>query len=179
MQPKLKLLRVLDILNETDETHPITAVGITLKLKEMNISAERKSVCRDINTLIEYGYEIVLCHDNKLGYYMKGEKKSTPAVSHRPVTTDLIEVTIEYKSEDADTVYDIIGKGNEEVNGDYITANIHLPSSELFPTLLRLGVKAKLIEPAYLKEDFEKTLSEISDFYKKRRDNAKMDVWLL
>ena len=75
MQPKLKLLKVLDILRDTDKSHPITAVGICKKLEEMGISAERKSVCRDIKTLTEYGYKITLCHDNKLGYYLEGEKE--------------------------------------------------------------------------------------------------------
>ena len=57
MQPKLKLLRILDILKETDATNPITAPAICSRLDEMGIKAERKSVCRDINTLIgQLGY---------------------------------------------------------------------------------------------------------------------------
>jgi hypothetical protein len=74
---KMKLLRVLDILKETDEYHPVTANEICKKLGAYSIEAERKSVCRDINTLMEYfnneddyGYEIKLCNDSRRGYCM-------------------------------------------------------------------------------------------------------------
>ncbi len=66
---KLKLLEILDILKDTNDTHPITAPQIREKLRLEGIEAERKSICRDINTLIEYGHDINLCSDNKLGYY--------------------------------------------------------------------------------------------------------------
>ena len=176
MQPKMKLLKVLDILRDTDKTHPITAVGICKKLEEAGISAERKSVCRDIKTLVEYGYKITLSHDNKLGYYMEGEK-AKPTV--KPVTLDLLRIKLEYKKEDADTVKAILGKGKTEEDGEYIIAEYALPSSSLFPTLLELGTTAKLIEPQEIKEEFENTLDEISEFYKKRRSNGKIDYWLL
>ncbi len=67
---KLKLLRVLDILKETDEEHPLTANQIIRQLALYGIDAERKSVLRDISTLQDYGYDILLHADNKLGYYM-------------------------------------------------------------------------------------------------------------
>ena len=178
MQPKLKLLKVLDILRDTDKSHPITAVGICKKLEEMDISAERKSVCRDIKTLTEYGYKITLCHDNKLGYYMEGKKeKCTP--QPKPVTLDLLHITVEFKKEDAEDVYALLGHGNQTEDGDYITSELGVPSSELFPTLFTLGSRVKLTEPTELKEEFEKKLEELAEFYHKRRSNGKMDVWLL
>lgn len=67
---KLKLLRILDILHETDENNPITATSIEKKLKLYEISAERKSICRDINALINYGYDINICADKRQGWYM-------------------------------------------------------------------------------------------------------------
>lgn len=67
---KQKLLCVLDILKETDEAHPITANRIVSRLKRQGIDAERKSVLRDIAALSEYGYDIELHSDNKLGYYL-------------------------------------------------------------------------------------------------------------
>lgn len=66
---KQKLLKILDILKKTDEAHPITANQIIKQLKLWGIDAERKSVLRDISVLTEYGYDIVLHHDNKLGFY--------------------------------------------------------------------------------------------------------------
>lgn len=176
MQPKLKLLKVLDILKETDKTHPITAVGICNKLSEFGIDAERKSVCRDIKTLIEYGYKITLSHDNKLGYYM--EKASKTEFDY-PVTLDLIKVTVECKKEDKEEVVSLLGNGSAEEDGDYLKMTVGVSSSALFPLLFTLGTKAKLIEPSELKEEFEKKLSDTAEFYKKRRANEKIDVWLL
>lgn len=67
---KQKLLYILDILKETDEAHPITTSRIVERLHRRGIDAERKSVLRDIAALTEYGYDIVLHSDNKLGYYL-------------------------------------------------------------------------------------------------------------
>ena len=75
LQKKIKLLYVLDILKRTDEQHPITTNQIVSKLQAYGIDAERKSVLRDINMLRdEYGCEIELSEDNKLGYYMAGRE---------------------------------------------------------------------------------------------------------
>ncbi len=68
---KLKLLKILEILSETDEDHPLTATQIRDKLLLYGITAERKSICRDINILKDdAGYDIALSEDNKQGYYM-------------------------------------------------------------------------------------------------------------
>lgn len=174
MQPKLKLLKILDILRETNPTNPITAPAICKRLAEMGIQAERKSVCRDINTLIEYGYNISLCHDNKLGYYMDAVD-----LPPQPVTLDIIRVTVEYKKENKELVASVMGKGKEEEDGDYIIAELGVPSSSLFANLFTLGDKVKLTAPIELKEEFERKLGEVSDFYKKRRDSGKIEVWLL
>lgn len=71
MNSKLKLLKILEILMETDEQHPLTALQINEKLKLYGIEAERKSICRDINILRDDAdYDILLSADNKQGYYM-------------------------------------------------------------------------------------------------------------
>ena len=65
-----RLLRVLEILRETDEEHPITAQKIVEKLENVYfITAEKKAVCRDIASLNSCGYSIELSDDNKLGWY--------------------------------------------------------------------------------------------------------------
>lgn len=56
---KLKTMAVLDILREnTDDEHGISMPEIIEKLDAMGITAERKSVYKDIEHLQEYGYEI-------------------------------------------------------------------------------------------------------------------------
>lgn len=66
---KLKCLRVLDILNETDIDHPLTTAQICEKLELFDLTAERKAISRDIGVLNEAGYQIRPCPDNKRGYY--------------------------------------------------------------------------------------------------------------
>ena len=67
---KIKLLRILDILKESDEDHPCTAKQIIDRLSMDGLEAERKSVLRDVAALQEYGYDIILHPDNKRGWYM-------------------------------------------------------------------------------------------------------------
>ncbi len=67
---KIKLLRILDILRETDEEHPITANDIIKELSLYGLQAERKSVLRDIAALQDYGYDILPHPDNKRGWYI-------------------------------------------------------------------------------------------------------------
>lgn len=67
----VRTLRVLEILKDTDEAHPLTAASIVEKLSELyGISSERKAVGRDIEDLKYCGYDINLHSDNKLGWYM-------------------------------------------------------------------------------------------------------------
>lgn len=68
---KIKLLRILEILQETDFDTTLTAPDICRKLKLYDIDAERKSVCRDVNVLMEAGYPIRLSTDKRKGYYME------------------------------------------------------------------------------------------------------------
>lgn len=69
---KVKLIRILEILQDTDEKHPLTAPQIGEKLKHYGIEAERKSICRDINILIDdLGYDIISPKlGERHGYYM-------------------------------------------------------------------------------------------------------------
>ena len=56
---KLKIFHILRILREeTDEEHRIFVPEIIKKLEEIGISAERKSVYRDLDTLSTYGFDI-------------------------------------------------------------------------------------------------------------------------
>ncbi|MFI3115543.1 MAG: WYL domain-containing protein [Clostridia bacterium] len=66
---KLRMLKVLEILKETDEENPITAPQIVDKLENYGLNAERKAVCRDISILSEE-YDVVKHEDNKKGYYI-------------------------------------------------------------------------------------------------------------
>ena len=68
---KLKLMAVLDILRrQTDEKHPVGVPEILQLLQERNISAERKSIYDDVDTLREMGYDVQLRRGRRGGYYL-------------------------------------------------------------------------------------------------------------
>lgn len=57
---KQRLLHIMEILfQETDEAHPLTAENLKELLSQRGISAERKSIYRDISLLQEAGWDIV------------------------------------------------------------------------------------------------------------------------
>ena len=56
---KLKIFHILRILREeTDEEHRIFVPEIIKRLEEIGITAERKSIYRDLDTLSTYGFDI-------------------------------------------------------------------------------------------------------------------------
>lgn len=66
---KEKLLVLLDILNrESDEEHPLSIQHLIQALEREGISAERKSIYGDMDTLRARGYDIIL--DRGRGYYL-------------------------------------------------------------------------------------------------------------
>lgn len=67
---KLRPLYLLDILRrETDEAHRLTVPQLADALAELGITAERKSLYRDIRGLIEHGADI---RKSAAGYYLEG-----------------------------------------------------------------------------------------------------------
>lgn len=68
---KKKLLCLLQILRErTDENHIMSATDLGKALGEYGISAERKSIYADVETLIDFGIDIVQKKGTNPGYYI-------------------------------------------------------------------------------------------------------------
>lgn len=66
---KLKLLYLMQMLmNETDSTQGLTMTEILTKLEEQGISAERKSIYRDLDTLRDFGMNIGVLHRAPVQY---------------------------------------------------------------------------------------------------------------
>ena len=66
---KQKLFYILDYLRcQTDETHVVTTPQIITYLETNGISAERKSIYNDIQTLNDYGFDIIRIDGPKGGY---------------------------------------------------------------------------------------------------------------
>lgn len=77
---KLKILYVLDILKKySDEQNPVTANDICKYLEEMDIPSERKSVYKDIEALIDYGYDIIYSRSPK-GYFLASREFEEPEI---------------------------------------------------------------------------------------------------
>ncbi|MDR0314455.1 MAG: WYL domain-containing protein [Oscillospiraceae bacterium] len=69
---KLKILYLMDIfISKTDEENILTANELCCELeKNYGITAERKSIYADIETLQEYGMDIIFVRNHKKGYFL-------------------------------------------------------------------------------------------------------------
>ena len=73
---RLKLLYLLKILSEeTDDNHGLTVKEITAKLNAYNITADRKTMYTDFETLRNYGVDIVQVKNGRDTYYHIGTRK--------------------------------------------------------------------------------------------------------
>lgn len=67
---KLRLLHIMRILQkESDEQHTVTLSEMSDQLKPYGISFDRKSLYTDVETLREFGMDIVLTKGNRFGYF--------------------------------------------------------------------------------------------------------------
>lgn len=73
---KLKIVYLMKILLEkTDETHSITMSEILSSLEAYGISAERKSIYSDIESLRQYGMDIIGTQEDRTYYYQVGNRQ--------------------------------------------------------------------------------------------------------
>ncbi len=78
-QSKQKLLAIYDILyTKTDENHTVSADDIANELEKRGITAERKSIYKDVEELIDYGYEILYSRTGKKGWFMAAREFELP-----------------------------------------------------------------------------------------------------
>ncbi|MCL2670725.1 MAG: WYL domain-containing protein [Clostridiales bacterium] len=74
IQPKDRLLFLLELLNhETDEEHPITVAEIIDRLNAVGFTATRKTVAKDIDTLLAHGVDVV-CNKSRQNKYFIGNR---------------------------------------------------------------------------------------------------------
>ena len=72
----LCLMRIL--LEQTDEQHSLTAKELCTELEKYGISAERKSIYSDIDTLRDVGMDILQSKGTSAGYYVGARMFSMP-----------------------------------------------------------------------------------------------------
>lgn len=75
---KIKLLKIWEILNEaTDEQNPLTTQQLIYELLKYGISCERRTLYRDIETLRQNGYNVMIGHTgHENTYYIDNRKFS-------------------------------------------------------------------------------------------------------
>jgi len=67
------------ILQEnTDETHKLSVNELIVKLDDYGIKAERKTVYDDIETLRQFGLDIVMEKSRSFGYYLASRDFELP-----------------------------------------------------------------------------------------------------
>ena len=68
---KLRMLYIMKILlDKTDEAHPLSAADIDRRLDGYGMSADRKTIYSDIETLREFGLDIIQAKGTNGGYYV-------------------------------------------------------------------------------------------------------------
>lgn len=77
---KIKMLKLLELLRqETDEQHSLSTNEICKRLRDMNISCERRTLSKDIALLNEQGFEVMWKWIGKeKGYYIEDRSLSIP-----------------------------------------------------------------------------------------------------
>lgn len=74
----MKILKIMELFwRESDEAHPLSSRDIIRALEREGITAERKSIYRDIQTLQEYGMDIEKCGE-KAGYFLASRTFELP-----------------------------------------------------------------------------------------------------
>ncbi len=70
---KKKLLNIARLLlRYSDEEHPLSAAKIAQLLSREGIHCERKSIYRDIKTLVEFGFDIIKTRVPEPGFFLAG-----------------------------------------------------------------------------------------------------------
>ena len=73
---KLKLLYLIKMLQEnTDEKHPMSTPDIIKYLENQGIHAERKSIYSDMESLTDFGYDVVQVQSRLGGGYYLGSRE--------------------------------------------------------------------------------------------------------
>ena len=86
---KLKLLYLMEIFRKySDEEHPLTTPQIIEYLEKYGIEAERKSIYRDIDVLIDYGFDIVKNRGNGGGFFLSSREFEVPEIK---LLTDAVQ----------------------------------------------------------------------------------------
>ncbi|WP_294409558.1 WYL domain-containing protein [uncultured Ruminococcus sp.] len=110
---KIKLLKIWEILNDkTDPQHQMTTQQLISELEKCDISCERRSIYRDIETLRLNGYEVLKgrsWHDNT--YYVKERRFN---ISEIKIVMDAVQSAAFIPADKTDILIDKLAKLSSE-----------------------------------------------------------------
>ena len=157
---RIKLLKIWEILcQETDEEHPIESTELIEKLAEMDIHCERKTIYRDIETLIECGYEVMCVRGKKNQYYVLDRSFDLPELH---IMLDAVQaasfVTPQKTKQLVDKIADLAGsRKGEVIKRNLVAFNITKNTNEQIyysvDEIVRAISKKKKIEFKYFDYD--------------------------
>ena len=100
---KITILYVLKILKEgTDQNNPLSQAVITRAINLLGISCDRKTVARDIDVLIEFGYDIRKIKGG--GCYLKNNDLSVREINNLLEGIESLNLSLEEKCKLRDKV---------------------------------------------------------------------------
>lgn len=78
---RIRILALLEILEEwTDEDHPLASQELLALLEKQEITAERKTIYRDISALRAHGIDILFTRQPKAGFFLVSRRFEPPEV---------------------------------------------------------------------------------------------------
>lgn len=157
---RIKLLKIWEILcQETDEEHPMESTELIEKLAEMDIHCERKTIYRDIETLIECGYEVMCVRGKKNQYYVLDRSFDLPELH---IMLDAVQaasfITPQKTKQLVDKIADLAGsRKGEVIKRNLVAFNITKNTNEQIyysvDEIVRAISKKKKIEFKYFDYD--------------------------
>ncbi len=155
---KVRLLYILDYLRRySDEEHPVSTPQIIDYLEKQGVEAERKSVYRDVEILIDYGYDIVLNRGAGGGYFLCSRQFEEPEIR---LLTDAVQsagfITAKKSRELISKLEDMNSIHEKEKHSgySYIDISHKCKNEEIYYTIDRLSnaiEKGKMVSFKYAK----------------------------
>lgn len=180
---KLKILYILKLLEQSDETHAVTMKEILGELSAHGIQAERKRIYDDLDALRRFGYPIVAKRGRMAGYYLAGEapdaagdgtEHGRTAAGEEPGWLLSGDTKVELCCEE-ETAEEIVKKlgGRSPVRAKAGkkpgTAALKLKvnaGGEFYGWLAGFGCRVRIVGPPAVIKDYRRYLKEIRNLYK-------------
>lgn len=123
---KLRLLNLIEIFKtETDDEHLLSASQLISKLESRGYSVDRKSIYDDIQTLKDYGYDIILAHSPRKGYFLAEREFELAEVR---LLTDAVQSANFISEKKSKNLIEKIEKFVSSYQADIIRSQIYMES---------------------------------------------------